>query len=66
MCLTTFFSYAPLAEAMDILVQEMVISMYQDPRLGPWLCLSLAVYVEATKDVTFGVAPLTRGDGSGD
>jgi acetyltransferase len=43
--------------------REVIVGMSSDPRFGPILMFGLGgVYVEALKDVAFGVQPITRTD----
>ncbi len=63
-------AYAPFAEVIGVLVQEMVMGgkevvagMYRDPCFGPVIMFGLGgIYIEAVRDVSFRVAPLTRED----
>ncbi len=60
----------PQARIEGVLVQEQVtegreviLGMARDPQFGPLLMFGLGgIYVEALKDVTFRIAPLTRAD----
>ena len=62
--------FAPDAEIRGVLVQEMVtdgveiiIGTTKDPVFGPVVMFGLGgIFVEALKDVSFRVAPLTRAD----
>jgi acetyltransferase len=63
-------SYAPQAHVEGVLVQEMVrdgveviIGVTKDPVFGPAIMFGLGgIFVEALRDVSFRIAPLTRGD----
>jgi len=58
----------PQAEVRGVLVQEMVraqreviLGVTRDPQFGPMLMFGLGgIYVEALRDVSFRIAPLTR------
>jgi acetyltransferase len=60
----------PSARIEGVLIQEQVpggreviLGMAKDPQFGPLLMFGLGgIYVEALKDVTFRIAPLTRTD----
>jgi acetyltransferase len=60
--------YMPEAEILGCLVQEMVIGgkeviigMNRDPQFGPLLMFGLGgIYIEAIRDVSFRLAPLSR------
>jgi len=60
----------PNAEIRGALVQEMarggkevILGMTRDPQFGPMLMFGLGgIYVEALKDVSFRIAPITRKD----
>jgi acetyltransferase len=62
--------YAPHAEVQGVLVQEMlgegvevIIGMTKDPVFGPTLMFGLGgIFVEALRDVSFRIAPLSRRD----
>jgi acetyltransferase len=60
--------FMPEAEILGVLIQEMVegchevlVGMSRDPQFGPLLAFGLGgIYVEALRDVTFRIAPVTR------
>ncbi len=60
----------PAAEIRGVLVQEMIrshreviLGMTRDPQFGPMLMFGLGgIYVEALRDVSFRIAPITRAD----
>lgn len=62
--------FAPLAQVEGVLVQEMVrdgveviVGVTKDPVFGPAIMFGLGgIFVEALRDVSFRVAPLTRAD----
>lgn len=62
--------YAPQAKIRGVSVQEMVrdareviVGMSRDPQFGPVIMVGLGgIFVEAFKDVSLRVAPLTRAD----
>jgi acetyltransferase len=62
--------YMPDADIWGCLVQqqvqggrEVIIGMNRDPQFGPLVMFGLGgIYVEALKDVTFRVAPFSRGE----
>jgi acetyltransferase len=62
--------FAPHAEIQGVLVQEMlrdgvevIIGMTKDPVFGPVMMFGLGgIFVEALRDVSFRIAPLTRRD----
>jgi acyl-CoA synthetase (NDP forming) len=63
-------SYAPQAHVEGVLVQEMVrdgveviVGVTRDPVFGPAIMFGLGgIFVEALRDVSFRIAPLTRAD----
>jgi acyl-CoA synthetase (NDP forming) len=63
-------AYAPAAVIEGVTVQDMakpglevIVGMATDPQFGPVLMFGLGgVWVEVLKDVSFKLAPLTRGD----
>jgi acyl-CoA synthetase (NDP forming) len=63
-------SYAPQAHLEGVLVQEMVrdgveviVGVTKDPVFGPAIMFGLGgIFVEALRDVSFRIAPLTRAD----